>query len=123
MLITTHGLKLMVKADQESYDFTINDFTADYQYHDLDLSGIIPAGTVAIVLWGAFRSDAPDTEACFAKAGNSGNYLKSLLIQPVFNIGKGINCIVPVSSDLKIKYRFSNVNYSYINLIIAGWFI
>jgi len=57
MLIKTQGMKFFAKPDQQSYDFELEDFTRDYQYHDLDLSGIIPAGTKAVLLWGAFKSE------------------------------------------------------------------
>jgi len=123
MLATTYGQRLMVKADQESYDFVKTDLTTDYQYHDLDLSGIIPAGTTAVLLWGAFKGNTNNVEVCLARAGYSGNYLKGLFIQQVAYIGHGFSAIIPVSPDLKIKYRISNVTYDYINLQVAGWFI
>ena len=122
MLMGCYSKRILIKPDQESYDFTKNDFTTDYQYHDLDLSGIIPNGTIAVILWGAFKGDVAQSEICLAKAGYSGNYLKALFFQPIVNEGSGFSTIVPVSTDLKIKYRISNVNWVYINLQIVGWF-
>lgn len=122
MLATTYGHRFFVKPDQESYDFHKTDLTTDYQYHDLDLSGIIPVGTVAVLLWGAFKGDVADAEVCLAKAGYSGNYLKSLHFQPVANHGTGFSTIIPVSPDRKIKYRISNVNWVYVSFNIVGWF-
>lgn len=123
MLATTYGHRFFVKADQESYDFLKTDLTTDYQYHDLDLSGIIPAGAVAVLLWGAFKGDVANAEVCLAKAGYSGNYLKALFFQPVVDQGHGFSAIIPVSPDRKIKYRISNVNWIYINLQVVGWFV
>jgi len=123
MLATTYGQRFHAKADQESYDFLKTDLTTDYQYHDLDLSSIIPAGTVAVLLWGAFKGDVAHAEVCLAKAGYSGNYLKALFFQPIVNEGFGFSTIIPVSSDRKIKYRISNVNWIYINLQVVGWFV
>lgn len=123
MLIKANGLQIMKKPDQQSYDFILSDFTRDYQYHDLDLSGIIPAGTKLVLLWGAFKSDTPDCEGNFAQSGHTGEYLKSLYFEPVANIGCTMDCLIPVDSDRKIQYRFSNVTYLYINLSVVAWFI
>jgi homoserine acetyltransferase len=122
MLIKSQGMKFFAKPDQQSYDFTLSDFTRDYQYHDLDLSGIIPAGTKAVLLWGAFKSDTADCEGSFAQSGHTGEYLKSIRFEPVANIGCNIDCLMPVNTDRKIRYRFSNVNYLYINLNIVAYF-
>ncbi len=71
-------LQFVAKADQQSYDFVKADFTTDYAYHDLDLSGIIPVGTVAVFLYGAYKSDSFDAEGSFATKGYTGIFLKSL---------------------------------------------
>ena len=115
-------MKLFTKADQESYDFLKTDLTTDYQYHDLDLSNIIPPGTIAVQIWGAFKSDTVQSEISLATKGYSGNYLKALFFQPIVNEGFGFSTILPVSKDRKIKYRISDVNWVYINLQIVCWF-
>lgn len=122
MLATTYGQRFHAKADQESYDFLKTDLTTDYQYHDLDLSSIIPAGAVAVLLWCAFKGDVAGAEVCLAKAGYSGNYLKALFFQPVADKGSGFSAIIPVSHDRKIKYRISYVNWVYVSINVVGWF-
>ena len=113
---------MFAKPDQQTYDFELEDFTRDYQYHDLDLSGIIPAGTKAVLLWGAFKSDTADCEGSLAQSGHTGAYLKSIRFEPVAGIGCNIDCLMPIHPDRKIRYRFSNVNYNYINLNIVAYF-
>jgi len=122
MLIKAYGQRFFAKTDQESYDFLKTDLTTDYQYHDLDLSSIIPPGTVAVLMWGAFKGDVAHAEVNLTRAGYSGNYLKALFFQPIVNEGFGFSAIIPVSPDRKIKYRISNVNWVYVNLNIVGWF-
>ena len=125
MLIDAMKIQMIKKPDQQTYDFTVGDFTTsgEFEYHDLDLSVLIPAGAKMVTLWGAFKGDAADTEGSFAQYGHTGAYLKMTFFQPVANIGCAINCDIPVGPDRKIKYRFSDVNYSYINLSVVSWWI
>ena len=122
MLATTYGHRFFVKADQETYDFNKTDLTNDYEYHDLDLSGIIPVGTVAVLLWGVIKGDVADSELSIAKAGYSGNKLKFQLYQSVANQAEGFSTIIPVSSDRKIKYKLSYVNWEFVSFSFVGLF-
>jgi len=122
MLATTYGHRFFVKADQEDYDFNKTDLTNDYEYHDLDLSGIIPAGTVAVLLWGVFKGDVADSEVTFAKAGYTGTKLKSTFYQSVANQAEGFCTIIPVSPGRKIQYKISYVNWVFVSFSVAGWF-
>jgi len=124
MLIKTQGIHFLAKADQQSYDFTLTDFTRDDSYHDLDLSSLIPAGTKAVLLWGAYKSDTADCECSLAQYGHTGTYLKSITHQHVVNTGTNIDCLIPVDSNRKIQYRFSSApTYVYINLNIVAYFV
>jgi len=124
MLIKAQGIHFLAKAEQQSYDFTLNDFTRDDQYHDLDLSSLIPAGTKAVLLWGAYKSDTADCECRLVQYGHTGTYRKVLRHQHVVNIGQDIDCLMPVDSNRKIKYAFSSVpTYVYINLSVVAYFV
>ena len=123
MLIKPHGTQFLKKPDQQTYDFTLTDFTRDYQYHDLDLSAKVPAGAKAVMLWGAYKSDTPDCEANFAQNVHTGEYLKDIFFQHVANIGTTLDSTIPLDGDRIIQYRFSNVTYQYINISVVGWWI
>lgn len=124
MLIKTTGLKLHKKADQQSYDFTQNDFTKDDAYHDLDLSGIVPAGAVAVYLWGSFKSDTGGTEINLCQQGHTGAYLKVMRHQPVADIAQEFDCIIPIGPDRKIQYRCESApSYTNMNMSVVAWWI
>lgn len=124
MLIKSTGQLFMKKPDQQSYDFTLSDFTIDDNYHDLDLSTLIPAGAKVVLLWGAYKTNTADSEARLAQYGHTGLYLKTLRHQHVVNVGQDIDCLMPVDSNRKIQYAFaSGPTYVYINLQVVAWFI
>lgn len=117
------GHKYIVKADQQSYDFTHADLTTDYTLRDLDLSSIIPKGTVLVHLWISFKTDTANSEARFSTTGYTGVYLKHMFFQSVVTVGIGNDVWIPVGADRKISYKASNVNYAYFNINIVGWLI
>jgi len=122
MLIHAQLHKMHKKPDQQSYDFTQNDFTKDDSYHDLDLSAIVPAGAKAVLIWGSFKSDTGGTEINWAQNEHSGTYLKVMRHQPVADIAQEFDCIIPLDSLRVIQYRIESApTYVNINMSVVAW--
>lgn len=110
------------RGNPASPDFT--SFIIDSAWHILDLSSIIPAGTIAVVL----------------RIGGTNSLINKIFKVTKVDNSNGINCLqvtsqaggsyfpaigtVGVNSNRQIQYYVLNSGtWAYLDLIVCGWFI
>lgn len=106
-------------------DFTQADFTTDGAWHvdGLDLSAIVPAGSIAINL----RVILNDNNASFLfrlrrNAGAGDNNAIDVRMQ-VSNFAVEEHAIINCDSDRKLDYWTTNEALTSLNIIVLGWWI
>jgi len=117
------GIMLYDRGDPVGWDFSLPAIVTDGDAHDMDLSGIIPAGTVAVLL-NVYVQDNTDMSAIsFRKKGNS-NWVN--ISSPICQVTMVFNCqdiIVFCDSNGVIEYKTANTTFSFIDVVVKGWFI
>jgi len=111
-------------SDAAAYDFTLANFTIDTAWHDLDLSAIVPAGAIAVLVqWGMRNSDA-DAPTALRRNGMV-NVIEIVHGRSIAaNIYSPYSMIVPCDANRVIEYRITNVGtWGYLSMIILGWWI
>jgi hypothetical protein len=115
--------KFTDRGDPAAYDFTVGSFTVDNAWgHYLDLSGIIPAGTTAVVLRISCTNSAANENIGFRKKGNSNAVNVAYARVMVAGISNDDDLVITVSSDRMIEYKCNNGGtWTGINVVVAGW--
>lgn len=111
------------RGDPSSIDKTLADFTCDGNWNDLDLSGIVPAGALAIHINVFVEDDAASSILQFRPNGNSQarNMLETRV--QVAGVRQHVDGFVSCDSNRKIEYRTSATVYDNIGLVVRGWLI
>lgn len=110
------------RGDPSSVDFETGDFTTDNTWKDLDLSSIVPAGVVAVLLHVAVKDDAVGSLLQFRKNGNSNARAISRVKTQVANIDFFVTIIVACDTNRVIEYLGDNLTFSTIEMTVLGWF-
>ncbi len=111
------------RGDPAAHDFIKTDFTRDGAWHELDLSGIVPAGAKAVSLALTIRSSTVMALCKFRTKGNANEINRSMAWTQVANIWVGNDLVVPLSSDRKIEYNIANIVWTFIKLNVKGWWL
>jgi len=111
------------RGDCEFQDFSYADFNQDGNWHELDLSGIVPAGATAVCFWFDGFSNTVESHVAFRTKGNVhlGNY--SDVIAQVAGVLIRHDCIVPVGPDRIIEYAFHTNDWDFMGLVVKGWWL
>jgi len=121
--ISALGHKYVDRGDPAAFDFTLGNFTTDGGWHDLDLSGIVPAGTIAVDLRVQVQDELNTAAVNFRKKGN-------------VNTVNVLRCSTHYDDDLldtfgfvfcdvnrKIQYASNDLTFTAINFLVRGWLI
>jgi len=111
------------RGDPNAHDFTKINFVTDGTWHDLDLSAIVPAGAVAVMLKLQINATAANKLVYFRKNGNVQPFNVSFLATQVPNIWNGDDLIVALDTDRKVEYLIHIATWGSINLTVSGWFV
>lgn len=113
--------KFFDRGDPAAYDFTTVDFTADSAWHELDLSGIVPAGPKGVCINIHAVNIAISKRAWFRRHGNVNNKNCSCIAAQVANNIIAFDIVVPVSTDRKIDYLLQEGLWTTFDFIVKGW--
>jgi hypothetical protein len=117
------GHRYVDRGDPAAFDFAVGDLTTDGNWHDLDLSSIVPAGAVAVHLRVYAEDDVLKMSVLFRKNGNS-NTINAGRVQTYnANARTTDDVIVALDSNRIIEYLASNVVWIDIKIVVAGWYI
>lgn len=114
---------LVDRGDPAGYDYATASFTTDGAWHDLDLSAILPAGTVAALIKVRITDDATDQYFQFRKNGNSNIYHAPLIRTQAANVSIESELIVFPDSSRVVEYRASNTTFTSIFVLVSGWWL
>ncbi len=117
------GLKYTDRGDPDGFDFTRSDFTTDTTWKELDVSSIVPAGTVFILVHLIINSSTPSAKITFMKNGNTYDDNAAWGKMQVSARQLAQDIFISLDSDRKLTYKADNTSWTLINFVIAGWFI
>lgn len=111
------------RGDPAVEDFVFGDFTLDDGWHELDLSGIVPAGATAVLLFTHARADATAKVFRWRKHGNVNAIASPALRTVVANLYHYCNNVVAVDADRKIDYMGTFATFDDLRTAILGWWL
>lgn len=111
------------RGDPAAFDFQVGDLTKDGAWHDLDLSGILPAGARAVHLRISIISVATGQVVKFRENGNANeiNIARAKVVSNSFSMEYDI--IVALDPAGVIEYWATNAAWAQIDICVAGWFL
>lgn len=114
--------KFVDRGDPSSYDKVLANWTTDGTWRDWDLSSVVPAGAVAIVLRLSGYCN-PTAQVAFRKNGNSNAINISACNFTVISVWFEFVVIVPCSTARVIEYNAGNVTWGALNSAVVGWLL
>lgn len=109
------------RGDPSAADFSVNDFTKDGSYHDLDLSGIVPAGAVAVALSVLLLNVNPNQYVSWRRNGNVNAHNRSQIRTQAANVYIGADIIVFCDAGRVVEYNFNSSSGWTIYVVVKGW--
>ena len=109
------------RGDPASYDFDKDDLTLDGDWHDLDLSSLVPAIARAVFIMGHVEGNAVDWKIEFRKKGNTNEINHGGMETIRANVERHRSSIVAIGSDQIIQYKADNESWATLDLAVRGW--
>ena len=115
------GHKYFDRGDPSSEDFDETDLNVELSWTDIDLSGIVPAGAVAVLLAVMLNTVEANATMQLRKNGNS-NFIEGdgLTVQ-VANQSVRSHFWLACDTARKIEYYLSPATWSTINVTVKAW--
>lgn len=117
------SLTYVDRGDPAAVDFAVGVLTTDGNYHDLDLSSIVPAGAKAVHIKCVIEDDVAEEFVTFRENGNSNEYNNLTGYTQVANVLNVINGFVSLDSNRIIEYAATSATWTLINILVRGWLI
>ena len=118
------GIPYFVERLATSPDKQVGDFTCNGNWHvdGLDLSAIVPAGAIAIVLRVELLDDAASTHFTVRRsAADTHNDIIAMI--SVANVSDNLREPISIASNRLLDYKASNVVITTIDLTVLGWWV
>lgn len=116
------GIAFVDRGDIAAYDFVSANFTKDTQWHDLDLSAIVGAKAVWVLIHVAMTHSTTNEEIRLKTKGNSNDYNMAHRKNKEANYAYYHGLWVQTDAAGKIEYKITAGTYSVLNFTIRGWF-
>jgi len=111
------------RGDPAVIDFTLANFIQDNAWHDLDLSGIVPANARGVLLKLDITAGAVALRAEFRKNGNANNHNTSTTVTQVVALSQATDCVCYLDDNRIIEYRFTMGPWISINVTVRAWWL
>lgn len=111
------------RGDPAAWDYTLNDFTRDAAWHDLDLSGIVPAGAKAIAVFMKIKSNVVGSNLRLRTNGNVNTSNLTELKTQVANVIISFDVVTIPDGNRVVEYYASLAVWTDISLIVKGWWV
>ena len=111
------------RGDPVTHDVGGGDFEKDNQWHDLDLSEIIPSGCIAIYIYVKFKCNSINKAWYLRKKGNS-NFPNSLEDKSQVVGYDQCRCgwVFPDANGV-IEYNLAAATWPLFSLTVRGWIV
>lgn len=109
------------RGDPAIEDFNSGDITDDDAWHDLDLSGIVPAGATAASISVSMLAQQVGLAFSLRRKGNANIYNVAIGFTQVAYGAKGLDLVVPLDGDRKCQYNAANGNWLVLDITVKGW--
>lgn len=111
------------RGDAGAFDFQVGDFTQDNVWRNLDLSSIVPANTVLVLLRIVCRSTKAD-DVFNLRTNGYGNVFNVVRVQSrIANIRNSLDIHVTPDSNGIIEYKCLQGFFDLLNVTVAGWWM
>jgi hypothetical protein len=110
------------RGDPAVVDYDQTTLTSDGNYHDLDLSGVVPVGAKAVMLAIWYKHTIPGSYMRFRQNGNSYAVNCVDVTAQVNGIYFSTELIIQCDANRVIEYVSSSSPVG-INVVVMGWFI
>lgn len=111
------------RGDAGAPDFVVANFTRDGAWHDLDLSGIIPAGATAAAAALFIRANVTANTIRFTPSDFAGDDNRTNIITQAAGVSIEQDITLVLNSDRKVRYKATAGNWTAIQLTIKGWWL
>ena len=111
------------RGDPAAFDFAVGVLTTDGSWYDLDLSSVVPANAIAVLLGVNVNDDTIGQSIAFRKNGNSNSIATSSVRTQVANQQIEMDVVVACDANRVIEYITDNNTFTAINIKIKGWWI
>ena len=111
------------RGDPAAADFTTVDFTVDNAWHDLDLSGIVPANAVAVLFRVENRNNNFGVFIQIRKKSNSNLPNRFEQNIQVANVSLSDDGICPIGTNGLLEYLLIPVGFWLISFTVKGWWL
>lgn len=118
-----NGTLYVDRGDPDAYDKTVGNFTTDGNWHDLDLSAIVPATAFAVHIKVTLDDEGVASNITIKKKGNTNYHNAFSLSTQVTGVpimGEGV---VACNGNQELEYSASNLTFDVLNFIVKGWFL
>lgn len=109
------------RGDPNDWDFDTADFTIDDNWHELDLSAIVPENAKAVHLLVVINNSIAAKFINFRHTSQANvSNLVSCKVK-VADISDWFDIVQALDSDRKIDYYVSTVGWTFIGIVVRGW--
>lgn len=103
------------------YDFHAPTLIADSNWHELDLSGLVPEKAKCVLLHAKMKSDTIGGKLRFRPLGDTNSLFRCNLRTQVANIEIGAYIPAPLGTGRKIEYQYSDATFDARYITVMGW--
>ena len=104
-------------------DFTLPNFITDGQWHDLNLSTIVPTGAKAVLFLICITDNVVGSVMRLRKKGQADEYNIALMRTQAINIPIDSCELVECDVNRIIQYNFSNTVWTAVDMVVRGWWM
>lgn len=109
------------RGDPAAYDWTEADLTLNGNWHDLDCSGVAPAGATAILFNAIIEDDAANSVFKMRENGASNEINAGAVRTQVADLPNDKTFIIACNYAQIVEYWATNVTWTSIDLVVSGW--
>lgn len=118
-------LKFQDRGDPAAYDYEETGdksiLDTDGDWHDLDLSAIVPTGAKAILLRVSIQDDSVGSFFLLRKNGRVSDFNIAILRTQVADAYIDQAIVIACDTNRVIEYKGSDVAFSLVALVVSGW--
>lgn len=111
------------RGDPDTWDFSDATLIQDGNWHDLDLSAIVPANAKAVLGYMIVKDDSVDSYFQVRTNGHVHAISRSGIRTQVANVFNDGDVVMYPDANRKIEYRCSAGDWTRIYLHIKGWWL